>query len=342
MSYKLLQRSLMAMLLWSAAATAAEVPSSAVLDDFESVAAWSAHPADGVEVKISPDTGPSGKCMRLDFKFVKGGGYAVVRRALAIDVPEHYQFRFRIRGEAPVNNLEFKLADASGENVWWSNQRDFHFPRTWETVMLKQRHITFAWGPLGGGPLQHAASLEFAITAGSGGAGTVWIDELRLDTLPAPGAAPPVIVTSASSGNATSRAAVDGDATTVWRSSARDTGARLTLDLGEDREFDALTLQWRTGQRAADYDMEASGDGRHWLVIRSVRGGHGTRDLLHLPDREARWLRVHVRRGPAAGVALEELRIEPVGFAPTRGDLLTRIAKDARRGVVLDRGRRRR
>ncbi len=333
MSSKLLQRSLMAMLCWSATAMAAEVPSTRVLDDFESVAAWSAHPADGVEVKISSDTGRNGKCMRVDFRFVKGGGYAVVRRALAIDFPDHYRFRFRIRGEAPVNNLEFKLADASGENVWWSNQRDFHFPSTWEVVTLKQRHITFAWGPLGGGPLQHAASLEFAITAGTGGAGTVWIDELTLDTLPAPDAAPPAIVTSASSGTAASRAAVDGDATTAWRSAARDTGARLTLDLGADREFDALKLQWRSGQRAAEYDVETSDDSRHWRVIRSVRGGHGTRDLLHLPDHEARWLRVHVRRGPAAGVALEELSIEPVGFAPTRGDLLQRIAKDARRGL---------
>ena len=89
MSCKLLQRSLMAMLLWAASAAAAAVPSTRVLDDFESLAAWSAHPADGVEVKISPDTGGSGKCMRLDFRFVKGGGYAVVRRALAIDAPAY-------------------------------------------------------------------------------------------------------------------------------------------------------------------------------------------------------------------------------------------------------------
>ncbi|MEO5987559.1 MAG: discoidin domain-containing protein, partial [Candidatus Eisenbacteria bacterium] len=335
MMRKLLQSSMLLLWLWARVGVAAEASTTRSLDDFENVTAWSAHPADGVEVRISQDTGAKGRSMRLDFRFVKGGGYAVVRRALEVDLPEHYRFRFRIRGEAPVNNLEFKLADASGENVWWSNQRDFHFPRTWQPVTLQQRHITFAWGPLGGGALHHAASLEFAITAGSGGQGTVWIDELELETLPPPDAALPEIVATASSvtGAGAAEAALDGDATTAWQSAAPDTGARLTLDLGTDREFDGLTLQWRAQQRARDYDLEGSADGREWLMLRRVRGGTGELDRLHLPDHEARWLRVHVRRGPASGVALAELRVEPIGWAPTRADLLRRIAQESRRGL---------
>lgn len=335
MRFNTLPCSLLLIGMWAGNGISAVAPATRVLDDFERLSAWSAHPSDGVEIRISQDAGVKGRSMRLDFRFVKGGGYAVVRRALDADLPEHYRFRFRIRGEAPVNNLEFKLADRSGENVWWNNQRDFRFPRDWSPVTLQQRHITFAWGPLGGGPLKHAASLEFAITAGTGGQGTVWIDELELETLAPPGASLPEIVASASSAKAGGQAAaaLDGDARTAWQSIAANTGARLTLDLGADREFDGVTLQWRGKQRPRDYDLEASADGREWLTLRRVRGAAGERDRLHLPDREARWLRVHVRRGPPTGVALAELRLEPIGWATTRADLLRRIAQESRRGL---------
>ena len=50
-------------------------------------------------------------------------------------------------------------------------------------MTLKKRHITFAWGPQGGGELKRLASIEFSITAGSGGKGTVWIDALTFTPL---------------------------------------------------------------------------------------------------------------------------------------------------------------
>ena len=62
----------------------------------------------------------------------------------------------------PVNTLEFKLVDASGENVWWYNQRNVEFPTTWTTFSRKKRQISFAWGPLGGGELRRVAAIEIA------------------------------------------------------------------------------------------------------------------------------------------------------------------------------------
>src|SRR5438876_135600 len=84
----------------------------------------------------------------------------------------------RRSGECRPNRLEFKLVDSTGSNVWWCNRRDFEFPRAWETVATKRRQIQFAWGPAGGGEIRHVAALELAVTAGSGGAGTVWLDDL--------------------------------------------------------------------------------------------------------------------------------------------------------------------
>ncbi|MEX2325277.1 MAG: hypothetical protein WD553_00685, partial [Gemmatimonadaceae bacterium] len=93
-----------------AAAGGAQQPAPVVIDAFESVSQWTAIPADGVEITIHPDSDVRGRSMRLDFDFHGHGGYAVVRRAVNLSLPSNYEFSFAIRGAAPVNTLEFKLA----------------------------------------------------------------------------------------------------------------------------------------------------------------------------------------------------------------------------------------
>src|SRR3954468_21612428 len=111
-------------------------PEPRVLDDFEALEGWSAHPSEGVELRISQDRGFSGQAMRLDFDFHGGAGYAIARKALPVPLklPASYELSFRIRAGAPVNDLELKLLDASGENVWWMNRRRYDFPREWTRV----------------------------------------------------------------------------------------------------------------------------------------------------------------------------------------------------------------
>ena len=132
----------------AAPALAAPAPRR-VLDDFESTSAWQAIPASGVEMKLSTEPGPHGRALRLDFKFTKGGGYAVLHRAVDLLLPANYAFTFQMRGACRPNNLEFKLADSTGENVWWCNRRDVTFPAAWTRQTIKQRQISFAWGPAG-------------------------------------------------------------------------------------------------------------------------------------------------------------------------------------------------
>src|SRR5919197_1358980 len=125
----------------------------------------------------------------LDFDFAGVAGYASVRRALTIDFPPNYEFSFYLRGDAPVNNLEFKLSDASGDNVWWVSRRDFAFPRQWQQVKIKQRQIEFAWGPTPDRALKHSAAIELVLKAGSGGGrGSVCFDQLSFRELPLPSA----------------------------------------------------------------------------------------------------------------------------------------------------------
>src|SRR4051812_7021217 len=138
-----------------------------ILDDFESIAGWKAMPSDGVSLDLSQDAG----ALRLDFDFHGGAGYAVAHKTFTLDLPANWQISFRIRATAPVNNLEFKLIDPTGENVWWINRRSFEFPRDWREARARKRQSEFAWGPAGGGRRRKRGGREVALSLGARGEG---------------------------------------------------------------------------------------------------------------------------------------------------------------------------
>ncbi len=321
-----------------AAATAAAAPAGTPVDGFDSAATWTAQPADGVEMRISdePDAGPAGgpgRALRVDFRFVKGGGYAVLRRRLDLALPDNYRFTFRVRGDCPPENLEFKLVDSTGENVWWHNERDFRFPRDWRTVVVRRREISFAWGPAGGGELRRAAALEIAITAGSGGSGTVWLDDLVLTPLPPPGAVPPLVVARASSARAGRAAglAVDGSARSAWVSAPSDPAPWLELDLGGTREFGGLVVDRAKEWRSPGYVAEVSDDRVTWRAVRTVGNVRRERDHLDLPETEARYVRL--RALGSGALAVSEVRVMPLEWSSTPAAFYRAVALDAPRGT---------
>lgn len=327
-----------------------------VIDDFEGESLWTPHPADGVDLALRFDTGRQGRALRLDFDFHGGGGYAVARRPLDLDLSGNFVFEFQIRGQAPVNHLEFKLMDETGENVWWSVRRDLQFPEEWTPLRIKKRQIQFAWGPLGGGELRHAAALEIVITAGSGGNGTVWVDDLILRRLPPPTEQPPAVTARASSSNAgcPPELALDAFPVTYWQPMPDDPDPWIAFDLGALREYGGLVLDWAPGLHAREYRIEASWDpdggagsavldSVRWRPIRSVRESNGGRDYFYLPESESRWIRLRV--GPvspeesrpegedAVEPALAGLTLQPLSWSATRAAFFQEIAKDVPRGL---------
>ncbi len=307
-----------------------------LLDGFEQPEAWSAHPADGVSATLHGDRGHTGRALRMDFDFNGGGGYAIARRMLPIPLPANYAFSFWMRGASAPNTLEFKLIDASGENVWWYSERDRSFNGRWQKVTVRRRQISFAWGPLGGGELHQAASLELVITAGKGGGrGSVWFDDLTLTPLPdlGPYDRTPIAAATASLAQHPAAAALDGDTLTAWRSGTAP--ASLTVDFQRPREFGGLTLFWERGRAARDYDLLLSDDRREWHVVRRVRGSDGGRDDLYLPDSESRYLRLRlIAAAGASGVGLTELTVQPLAFGASKNAFFSAIAKDAVPGTL--------
>src|SRR5215208_4521796 len=294
-----------------------------VLDSFDSVSQWTTTPGDGVEISVHSDpNGLHGKAMRVDFDFHGHGGYAVIRRPLALTLPPNYEFSFAIKGDAPSNNLEFKLVDSTGDNVWWSNTTNFQFPKTWTTVTRKKRQISFAWGPTNDRELRRFAAIEIAITAGSGGKGSVWLDDLALTPLePAtPYTWTPRVTASSQAQGYDAARTIDADLMTSWRSGPR-LGANVSAASGADtinidflkrREFGGIVIGWEAGRRATSYEVQGSTDGQNWKTLYTVSrtsvsplapAGASTsksviaqsplfRDYLYLPESDARFVRV--------------------------------------------------
>jgi len=307
------------------------------LDTFEDVSPWTAVASDGVRASVHPTEGMRGRGLRLDFDLGGTAGYALARRALPIDLPRHYEITFYLRADAPVNHFQVKLLDASGENVWWFQRPDVSFPRQWQLVRIKQRHIAFAWGPTTDRTLRRAAAIELGVAAGRGGGrGSIEVSELVLRELPdEPAVALPAIVyaSSAARGHHALRA-VDGSAATAWRSDpAAGPAQALTIDFQRPRELGGLAVRWVKGAYASRYDVQLSDEGVQWRTVRRVIDGRGGPDFLLLPEAETRFLRLALHDGPAGAYGLAELEIKDLAFGASPNAFFQAVARESPRGT---------
>lgn len=318
---------LMLMLMLGTVVQTALAQQARVLDDFSDAAAWNVTASDQVQARAER-AADGALCLRYDFGAVSG--YAVLHRKLAIELPPHYAFTLRLRGGGPVNAFQFKLVDASGDNVWWMNRPAFQAPAASTDLLVRKRQIGFAWGPTDQRELQRAATLEFVVARQEGGAGELCFERLELRTLPAPA---PAGAGSAAASSALEPAAraFDGDAATAWIS-ARAGLQHWQVDFGGPREFSGVLLRWAAGARASDFDLQLSDDGRSWRTLHRVRASQREVLPLWLPDSEARYLRVLMRDGPKPRYALAEVQVMDPAQWPTLDAALHAMAQVEPRG----------
>ena len=117
------------LLLLQAGAARAQDAAVRVLDDFGDASRWRVVTSNQVSGSIRLVDGVEGKALCLDYDFNGVSGYVGIQRDLAIEYPDNYRFDFRLRGDSPDNDLQFKLVDASGDNVWWVNRPRYDYPR---------------------------------------------------------------------------------------------------------------------------------------------------------------------------------------------------------------------
>ncbi|HRD99134.1 MAG TPA: hypothetical protein PLA97_22360, partial [Rubrivivax sp.] len=152
-----------------------------VLDDFRDAAAWKASASDQVRASLRRD-GDGSLC--LDYDFAGVSGYAVMRRELPVQWPAHFDLAARLKSTGAVNDFQFKLVDASGDNVWWVNRPNSTattLPRSLGEIKLRRRHIDFAWGPASDRSLRQTQFIEWVVAAGrEGGQGSLCVARLSL------------------------------------------------------------------------------------------------------------------------------------------------------------------
>lgn len=251
-------------------------------DDCASAEGWTLTAADGVTAQLRAE-GTDGGVLRLDFDFTRGSGFVISRKRTDFLLPENYVVQLRMRADAPVNNLELKLVDAKrgangtiepGDNVWWVNRRGFAWPRDWETVRTPMRKFEFAWGPSGGKRLERVGAVEIVIAANTpqatGGKGTVWIDDLRLEALAAARPVPTAAHLEA-------------------------TGVDVRIDLGGLCEVGGLIVDWGAADaKPRTYAVSAATESREHAsaeIVARVNGSAGRFDYVRLRDVSAAELR---------------------------------------------------
>ncbi len=311
-------------------------------DDFESMAGWKVQTADGVELKLTQEPGLNGQCLRIDYDFTRGSGYGIIRHEFGVEspriLPENYRFNFALRGEGPPNTLEFKLVDESNDNVWWVNQRNIEFPKQWSRRTLQKRTFSFAWGPSGGKPIDKLGALEIVVTSFNGGKGTVWLDDLALQSLPPilPYEGTPSITVSSRADGGTGPLSINADNFLGWRStpSNHDAEPTATIDFGQAREFGGLIIEWEDARHAANYHVDSSIDGAEWNRLVTITDSNGGRDYLTTTDAVARFIRVKttVAHSALTGVGVRTIRVMPPSFGDSSNELMKVVAADALRG----------
>jgi hypothetical protein len=290
---------MLALLLGSSPAAVGE----RVIADARDASAWKAFGSEQVEAAIRRDADGS-LCLEYDFRGVSG--YAVMRRSMPVEWPRAFALRVRIKGRGGVNDLQLKLVDASGDNVWWVNRPGYALPRELTDVTFKQRHFGFAWGPAADKALARTETLELAVAAGRDrGKGALCIAQVGLEEREADPA--------------------------VWPAPlVRTRGRTLELDLRRLRELNGLVVQWPEAVRQVSYDVLASPDARRWTVLRRVRRSSGGFDALYLPESEARHLKI--RALDAAAPLRVDLRDSKEW--PDFNAVLSELAHHAPRGHV--------
>lgn len=295
--------------------------SSRLLDDFSNATPWRVIASTQVGGAIRADAG----ALCLDYDFNGVSGYVGLQRDLTLEYPDNYRFDLRLRGDSPANDLQFKLIDASGDNVWWVNRPKYAFPHDWTAVRYKRRMIGKAWGPGSDPRLRASAKLEFTLNNSAGGKGTVCFDDLRFTALPADVETPRIVAARATAHGRDAAHAIDGDAATTWVGGPGT--QRLVLDLGAATEFGGLRLDWN-GPPAA-YAVRASDDGHDWRTLRTVSDSDGGRDWIATPESEARYVAIESRDNPAG---LAQATVEPLAFAASPNAFVAAVAQDQSRG----------
>lgn len=268
--------------------------------------AWQPTVSGNATLDLSVAQSGAARVLRFDFDFKGGKGFVVARRAWARPMPGEYALHLKLRGHGPLNDLEIKLIDPSGLNVWRYVAKAQRPPARWKRWTIESRDIEFAWGPASGSALSEVGFIEIAIVAGEGGRGSLWVSDLSLEDL-TPDRAPTATASSARPGFGAD-AALAG---TGWKPESGDRRPWIAVDSGRPRSIGGLIIDWLGQAPSAGFRIRASNNGTRWTLVHAAARAGGARSYVYLPALKAKYLRLDLS-GPSEGAMLH---IQPFEFS---------------------------
>jgi hypothetical protein len=287
------------------------------------LSAWQPVVSGNARLQLTALPSGHGHALKLDYDFQGGGGFVVARCAVSLRMPEDYAVNFRLRGAGAVNNLELKLVDDIGQNVWRHVLKDLAPPQRWRRCKIPNQEIDFGWGPLGSGQIKTLGSLEIAIVAGAGGKGTLWISDLEIeDCTPT---APPEASASSAQPGFEARAALCASG---WKPRPDDTKPWIIIDWTERRAIGGLIIDWLGSAPASGFRLLASGSGKRWSLLHHAPAAGGRRTYVYLPGLRTRFLRLALSEA-SSGAAL---RVQSFEFSRSIPAFWNSVAAGEARG----------
>jgi hypothetical protein len=261
--------------------------------------------------------------LQMDFDFKGGGGFVVARRVFKRAMPKEYAVHFRLRGRGPANNLELKLVDATGQNVWRYVKKDLRLAARWKKYRVQSREIDFAWGPSSGTDISNLGAIELAIVAGEGGKGTMWIAGLEIEDCSATDA--PMASASSALPAFEAAGALLGAG---WKPRPDDVRPWLAIDSIQPRTYGGLIIDWLGDAPASGFRVRGSISGHRWKMLHATKRAGGRRSYVYLPGLKTRFLRLELDE-PSAGAAL---RLQSFEFSRSIHAFWHKIADTEARG----------
>jgi hypothetical protein len=149
--------------------------SADVLDAFEK-ASWQTHQAEGASISLKTASGVSKKALQVTYDLKDTKAWVQISKALEIGDIRDKALRLWVRGEGASNTLEIKLVDEDGTN-FGVKKASATAQSEWTELVLNEDDFEYWWG--GDPQLGPVKEIYIAISAGEGGAGQVWLDDLR-------------------------------------------------------------------------------------------------------------------------------------------------------------------
>ncbi len=310
------------------------------------LAGWSTHASSGSHGELAVEKRRRGNALRFNFELAGHGAWVIARREVEFELPSHYVVTLRLRGEAAPNELQLKLVEPGGANVWWWRRHGFAPSHESACLVFRRASLHFAWGPRSGGEPTRLGAIELAVAAETGGPGAFFIEELRIEprepTSDSP--SPRVARVSSSAPGHGPEHVLAKNAWPCWQPAAGDAKPWLELDLGALREWGGLALDFAPGGSAPPSRVLASDDGESWTVLAEDLGdlagdaggsaenlgGTSERRWLRTGEAESRFARLELPAG--AGTGISRIAVVPIELAVSPARFAATAARAAPRG----------